>query len=56
MAVKEDENLIMSFYKIKLQRENIMMVIRDYNSLMNIMTEFDQQLFNEQLEKINIAI
>lgn len=56
MAIKEDETLILSFYKIKLQRENIMLVIRDYNSLMNLITEYDQQLFGEQLEKINAAI
>ena len=42
--------------KLRIYRENVMLVVRDYNSILNLMNEFEKGLFSDHLDKINNSI
>ena len=42
--------------KLKIYRENVMLVVRDYNSVLKLLNPFQEDLFIEHMENINTSI
>lgn len=53
---KDDEFILQSYHKLKIQRENVMLVVREYNHLQLIMSPFEKYLFRDYIEKIQQTI